>query len=315
MFELPASPSFVSIREFASHAGDADFWWPYVAEILERHGLEDARHEPVAGFNATYPTFLYGDVAVKLFGYLRSSHRSHAAERAAHELLATDPEISAPRLLHEGRLYDSESEAWPYLLTTRMAGVASCSVELSSEKRLSIATELGDQVRRVHALHPSYSVATHADWPALDVTAAAERSSLPSHLTAQVDDYLATLAPFDRVFVNGDLIANHVFIDDGHVAGVIDWGDAMVTDRHYELVQIYRDTFGCDGRLLRAFLEASRWPIDENFPRKALGHALRRQAIGLIQHPTIDVFEPIAAMFPLRDIPTLDELADELFAV
>ena len=42
-------------------------------------------------------TFLYGDVVVKLFGYFRSWRESHAAERAAQALVATDPEIAAPR--------------------------------------------------------------------------------------------------------------------------------------------------------------------------------------------------------------------------
>ena len=89
----------------------------------------------------------------------------------------------------------------------------------------------------------------------------------------------------------------------------------MATDRHYELIQLYRDLFGCDKRLFRAFLEASDWPIGKDFPRQALGLALHRQAVGLAQHHTMDVFEPIAALLPLRDIATLDELATELFAV
>lgn len=92
-------------------------------------------------------------------------------------------------------------------------------------------------------------------------------------------------------------------------------GDAMMTDRHYELIQIYRDMFRCDKTLLRVFLQASDWPVGKNFPHQALGLALHRQAVGLAQHHTIDVFEPIAALFPLQDIGTLDELATELFAV
>ena len=34
----------------------------------------------MAGFNATYSTFLYGDVIVKLFGYTRSWRKSHAVQ-------------------------------------------------------------------------------------------------------------------------------------------------------------------------------------------------------------------------------------------
>lgn len=310
-----APPTFASIREFVARLGDFGFWRPYVAGVLERHGLlDDAGREPVAGFNPTFPTFLYGDVVVKLFGYSRSWRASHAAERATQALIATDPEISAPDLLVEGRLYDDADAPWPYLITTRMSGVASWRAELSTEQRLSLAEELGKQVQRVHTLR-SPDVATHADWPTLNLAAAAEQSSLPPHLISQIDDYLARLGSFDRVFVHGDLTANHVFVEDGRFAGIIDWGDAMVTDRHYEIIQLYRDMFGCDKALLRAFLEASDWPTGKDFPRRALGLALHRQAIGLVQHHTMDVFEPIATLLPLQDIGTLDELATELFAV
>lgn len=310
---MTAPPTFASIEEHVSRLGDVGFWRPYVAEILERHDLVDAGREPVAGFNATYPTFLYGDVVVKLFGYSRSWRCSHAAERAAQTLIATDPEISAPSLLSDGSLYDDADAPWPYLVTTRMAGVASWRAKLSTEQRLAIAAELGRQVRRVHALRPSRA-ATDADWGALDVAAAAEQSSLPPHLVRQIDAYLARTGPVDRVFVHGDLVANHVFVENGRLTGIIDWGDAMVTDRHYELIQLYRDMFGCDKSLFRVFLEASAWPIGKDFPRQALTFALHRQAAGIVQHHTIDVFEPIAARLPLQDIRTLDDLATALFA-
>jgi aminoglycoside phosphotransferase (APT) family kinase protein len=311
---LTAPPTFASIRDHVSRLGDVGFWWPYVAEILERHDLGDAGQEPVAGFNATYPTFLYGDAVVKLFGYSRAWRASHAAERAAQVLVATDPEIAAPSLLAEGRLFDDVDAPWPYLVTRRMSGVSCRDAELSTEQRLSLAAELGRQVRRVHALRPT-GVATEADWPALDVAAAAEKSSLPPRLIEQIDDYLGRLGPFDRVFVHGDLTLAHAFVEDGHLAGIIDWGDAMVTDRHYELIQLFRDMFGCDRALFRVFLDACDWPVGRDFPRQALGLALYRQAVGLAQHHTMDVFEPIAAAFSLQDIGTLDELATELFAV
>ncbi|HEY3178634.1 MAG TPA: aminoglycoside phosphotransferase family protein [Casimicrobiaceae bacterium] len=192
--------------------------------------------------------------------------------------------------------------------------MASWRAELSAEQRLSLAVELGKQIRRVHALRPS-GVATDAYWPALNVAAAAEQSSLPPHLIVQIDDYLAQLESFECVFVHGDLVANHVFVDNGRLSGIIDWGDAMATDRHYELIQLYRDLFACDKALFRAFLGASDWPIGKDFPRQALAFALHRQTIGLAQHHTMDVFEPIAALLPLRDIDTLDELATALFAV
>jgi hygromycin-B 7''-O-kinase len=307
-------PTFVSLPEYISRVDDVGFWRPYVDEILGRHDLDGGGREPEAGFNATYPTFVCGELVVKLFGYSRSWRTGHTAERAAYRLVATDPEIVAPSVLGEGRLYEGAEAAWPYLITTRLTGVASWRAELSADQQRSVAAELGGQVRRIHALSPTGDVATEEDWPSLNLAAAAQRSSLPPHLVAQVDDYLAQLGPFDRVFVHGDLVANHVYVEDGRITGIIDWGDAMVTDRHVELIQVYRDMFDCDKPLFRVFLEASDWPVGKDFPRQALGHALRRQAIGLTQHHTIDVFQPIAALLPLQDIATLDELATELFA-
>jgi hygromycin-B 7''-O-kinase len=88
----------------------------------------------------------------------------------------------------------------------------------------------------------------------------------------------------------------------------------MVTDRHVELIQVYRDMFDCDKDLFRVFLDAGDWPVNADFPRLALGHALRRQALMRAQHDGGDAFEPIAAAFPLQDIATLDDLATALFA-
>jgi hypothetical protein len=84
-------PTFASLQEHLSRLGDIDFWQPYIAEILERHHLKDLGWQTAAGFNPTYPIFLHGDVVVKLFGYSRSWRASHAAERAAYAVLATDP--------------------------------------------------------------------------------------------------------------------------------------------------------------------------------------------------------------------------------
>ena len=307
-------PTFASRPEHVSRLGDVEFWWSYIAEILERHDLADAGRVPVAGFNPTYPTFVCGDVVVKLFGYSPAWRETYAAERAAHALVATDPEIAAPRVLAEGRLYDDADTPWPYLITTRMAGVPWCDAELPTEQKLAVAADLGEQVRRVHALRPSRLVATE-DGSAMHVAAAAAQSSLPPHLVAQTDEYLYRLEPFDRVFVHGDLCDMHAFVENGRLTGIIDWGDAMVTDRHYELIQLYRDMFGCDKALLRVFLDACDWPVGRDFPRQALGLALYRQAVGLAQHHTMDVFEPIAVAFALEEFGTLDDLATELFAV
>ena len=311
-------PKFVSLRDYVSRLDDVSFWWPCVDEILNRHCLANVGLEPVAGFNATYPTFIYGDVVIKLFGYCKSWGQSYSAERAALGLVATDPKIIAPNLLGYGYLYCDTDESWPYLITTRAPGVASIHVELSRQQKLVLAADLGAQIRHIHALSPLVDVSTDADWSELNVATAAKCSSLPPHLIAQIDDYLARIESIessDCVFTHGDLCDQHVFVDNGRLSSIIDWGDAMVTDRHYELIQVYRSMFDCDKEQFQIFLDTSNWSIRKDFPRQVLCQALRRQAIGLAQHNGMDVFEPIAKMLPLHDIETLDQLATELFAL
>jgi len=307
-------PTFVSDQEYGSRLDDAGYWWPYVSEILKRHDLVNAGWEPVAGTGGTYPTFLYGTIVVKLFGYLRSWRQSHAAEYEAQTLIATDPEIAAPSLLSGGRLFEDGDAPWPYLITTRMPGITWQKAGLSAGQRLAVAADLGRQVRRVHALRPS-GVMTHERWPVGNVSVAAGRSSLPPHLIGQIDDYLDRLGPFDPVFLHGDMMFRHVFVEKGRLAGIIDWGDAMVTDRHYEFAKLHLDLFDNDKALLRVFLEASDWPVAKDFAQKAMGFSLYRQAHGLAQHERMDVFYKLPALVPLQDIGTLDELATELFAI
>ncbi|CAI8992867.1 hygromycin-B 7''-O-kinase [Brevibacillus sp. IT-7CA2] len=307
-------PTFTTLQEYVLYSNATSFWMPYLADILKRHDLFEADQELVAGIGGTYPTFLYGDVVVKLFGYLQPWRRSHSVERAAQTLLANDPEIAAPRLLAEGYLFDDANHPWPYLITTRMSGVSWQNAKLPYEQQLSVAADLGKQIARVHAL-PPIGIATHADWADMDVIAAAKKSSLPPHLISQIDDYLARLGPLDPVVVHGDLMFRHVFVENGRLSGIIDWGDMMVTDRHYEFAKLHLDLFDCDKTLLKAFLEASNWPLTTDFAHQAMAQALYRQAHGLTQHYAMDVFYMLPDRLPLQDIRTLEELANELFAI
>jgi hygromycin-B 7''-O-kinase len=310
--DLPRVEPFRDFRDYRAHLGDVDFWSPYVTAVRARHGLSDSGADIVAGFNPTYPTFVCGDIVVKFFGFFESAGTDHAAELGANTLLATDAEIAAPRVVAAGELFDDVTAPWPYLVTTRMRGRSCWDTEPSPEAKRAIVEAVGRQVRRVHALQPS-GVATDADWPPLDFARGAEHSSLPPHLAAQAADYVTRLDRFDRVFVHGDLCDMHVFVDDDGFTGIIDWGASVVTDRHYAIIQVFRDLSACDKDLFRVFLEASEWPVGNDFPRQALGLALYRQAVGTAQHGRIDVFMPVAAAFPLEDIATLDELAEVLF--
>ena len=117
------------------------------------------------------------------------------------------------------------------------------------------------------------------------------------------------------MFVHGDLVNTHVFIEDNHVSGIIDWGDATVTDRHYEIGKLYFDILAGKKELLRVFLESSNWPIRKNFATQALGLALYRQAVGLTQHHTFNIFHTLPGILEHSEISSLDELAYVLFKI
>jgi hypothetical protein len=58
-------PAFTSYQQCYDSLRDAEFWEPYVHAVLARHGVPLAPAE--AGFVGQFPTFLVGEVVVKLF--------------------------------------------------------------------------------------------------------------------------------------------------------------------------------------------------------------------------------------------------------
>ena len=70
-----------------------------------------------------------------------------------------------------------------------------------------------------------------------------------------------------------------------------------------------------DKSLLKIMLDHSNWPVKKNFATQALGLALYRQAVGLTQHNSFDVFYKLPDLMPLDSISSLDELAEVLFGV
>lgn len=302
-------PVFATLAEYRARQTDTDFWRPHVAEVLARHDLPGDQAAMAPGIGATYPTFLCGDLVVKLFGGGSPWQQSYAAERDIQAALAGDPALRVPALLAEGRLFEDAAAAWPYLVTTRIPGMSWERATLSEDARLSVAVQLGEQVAHLHRLAPP----DLPIWPALDLEEACRRSALPPHLISDVKTFVSQIAEGAPVLVHGDLMERHAFVENGRLTGIIDWGDAMAADRHYELAKLHLGMFAGEGRLLRAFLTAAEWPVGADFSRRSLAQAIRRQAIGLVQHHSMDVFHRLPAILDGRVPTSLDDLAGMLF--
>ena len=124
---------------------------------------------------------------------------------------------------------------------------------------------------------------------------------LPEFLTEQIDDYLAPPSD-ERRLVHADLHGDHIFVQDGHLAGIIDWGDALCGDPYYDLPELFFGTFGGSKLLLRAFLDAYGWPFAADFAHRAMTMTLLHEFNSLGN-----------ALPPLEGISTLRDLEEILW--
>jgi hygromycin-B 7''-O-kinase len=287
---------------YGEHLADPVYWGPYVREVLDRHDLPAVAVEPP--FPGSFPTFLVGDVVVKLFGDAFDGQRSSEIEAAVHRLLATEEKIPAPALLASGMLFDT-SPTWPYLVIQRVPGTAIRDVQVSPEFGAHVAAELGTIVARLHQLTPPAPVRDRELLEQLRSDAAARlaRFGLPDHLVEQVPEFLADAEPATTL-VHGDITADHVFVDDHGITAIIDWGDALVADRSYELPAVFLDALRGDHGHLNAFLEAACWPRDQ-IARRALQGILEFQ---------FNAITRLSSRIDLTSTESLDDLAQQLFS-
>ncbi len=286
---------------YGEHLDDPVYWGPYVQEVLSRHSLPMAPIEPP--FPGSFPTFIAGEVVVKLFGDAFDGPRSSKIEVAVHGLLSDEPTIPAPAAVAAGHLFDTDP-TWPYLVTERVPGTAIRDVQVSAEFGAHVAAELGAIVARLHRLTPPPPVLDRHLLAGLrhEAPQRLERYGLPSHLVEQVPDFLADAQP-PMTFVHGDITADHVFVNAEGITAVIDWGDALVADRGYELPAVFLDALRGDRSHLSAFLQAAHWPL-EGIARRLLQGILEFQ---------FNAITAVASQVDLVSITSLDELARRLF--
>ena len=306
---------FESDEAYYAKKGEISFWKPYIIELLNKHHLQQSLQNIKPGFNSTYPVFVLDDLVIKFFCHRKNWQQVYQKECAVHQVLAQNQAILAPTIgahAEEGK----GQNAWAYKISTRIEGDSWLHHEPSREQQIRVFSELGKQLKLIHALPIENAlIERFENFDHLDVKSAAQNSSLPKQLIPQIDEFLSKLPAFDSVLVNSDIVFMHIFLHNGHLSGIIDWGDAAITDRHYELGKLCLEVPG-DTVLLNALLEGAEWPVTEHFPHQALGMALYRQAMGLTQHNSFDTFYKLpGAIKDLQKIKTLHELSKFLFKV
>lgn len=324
-------PIFASVQDYGRLFTNPDFWRPYVEEVCSRHGLGPCRAVRT-GLPGTMPVFIVDErVVVKLFAEFFQGEAGYRVERELYDLLAGRADIPTPALLASGMLFPAEAGwPWPYLVSRVLPGrsLGEVAGQVSAADRQAVALYLAPILRRLHQLRPEPTADLRPTWDAFDVFLAGQRANvvaqhqrwraLPVRLIAQIEDYLPPLASLvdHRLLphlLHCDLNADHVLGsfagEHWQPTGIIDFGDAKVGDRLYELVALHIGLFHGDKRLLRAFLDAYGFDaaLRRDFTRRAMSMALLHE---------FNVLGEVTQRFPgAADVGSLEALATLLWGL
>jgi len=302
----PAELAFASTSDYAAKREGSQFWEPFVHDVLRCHSLPTVALG--VGTGGTFPTFLAGAHVVKLFPALLSGAECFEIERSIHQLFLEHRRILAPRLVAHGQLFD-RGWRWPYLITRRIEGASWRNADLSPEDQAAVSAQPGGLMRQVHELPcPIDAVWNNDVLGHLRATCADRHRAwniLPPQLVDQIGSFVSFSPPYTTQRpVHVDLHSDHIFVDASRLVGVIDWGDALYGDPHYELPALYFGTFTGSKPLLRAFLEGYNWELATDF-------AIRAMSMTLIHE-----FSPLAGRTPPLDgVASLEELASLLWDI
>lgn len=316
-------PLFATRAEYGKRFTDSDYWRPYIAEICARH-LPTIYSTLRIGLPGSHPVFIIDDkYVIKLYSDMFGGASSYPLECALYTLMAAVPTIPAPILLATGQLFATNGDwPWPYTITQRIAGQSLGESNVSYADRLAVATWLGSVVRHIHSLPLTSTQPLLPEWTTFAQFLSEQRAnvvanhtrwgSLPAHLVAQIDNYVPAIADLlnehERpALIHADLNGDHVLGEmvgaNWRPTGIIDFGDAKVGDRIYELIALHFGMFQCDKRLLSTFLTAYNFDAElrRDFVRRAMCMSLLFE---------FNAFENLLKYIPVAiDVSNLEELA------
>jgi len=169
-------------------------------------------------------------------------HAEHETEVVSLRTLSAHPEIPSPALLVRGEL-----GGWPYLVETRMPGttVRALWPSLSEPQRHGLLAEIGALLARLHRIPPGGLAEIVPPWEtflAREVAACPERQrrwGVPAHLVDEIPSYILSAGSLGgaALFLHADATPGNLLVsDDGHLCALVDFGDATVGHREYDLL-------------------------------------------------------------------------------
>ena len=197
-----------------------------------------------------FPGNVVYDVDAGGQGFIIKASTDHDAMRAEAWACARGAAVgcAAPEVLRFGRLGTTMSA----VIVSRVTGQP-----VTAEHPALI--DVGAHVRRLHGVTlPGFGFLAqaswddagdfslrHPSWPGFlravcdDTRALAEgfAAEVADAAASAIDDHADALAAVQGVLCHGDLKAAHILVDAGRLAGVIDWGDAVVADPWWDIAR------------------------------------------------------------------------------
>ena len=232
--------------------------------IIQKHQLPPATLNLFA--DGTNIVFAYGERVIKIFPPFHQSQ--FESERLVLKHLDGKLSVKTPSLEHEGILF-----GWPYLIMSKLQGtnLETLWQAMSHHNKIIILRELGKLIREVHALPTEGLEAIDCHWPRFlakqiqNCIKHHQSKGLLTTLMPQLPTYLNSIEEVlpeikKPVILTGEYTPMNFLveqIDDlWHIHGLIDFGDAMLGLREYDLIGPGAFLIQGDKQLLREFLLA-----------------------------------------------------------
>ena len=150
--------------------------------------------------------------------------------------------VPQPRFVGE----PSHAFPWPFFGAPPVPGRELAEANLDDQGRGALARELGEFLRTLHAVELDVELPVdpirRADM-VFRVGRARERLAELGGAPEGAEDVLAAAlalpSPERLTLVHGDLHLRHVFVEEGRLSGVIDWGDVCRADPAIDLVLVW----------------------------------------------------------------------------
>ncbi len=239
---LPANPDPAS---FDALQADPARWRDAIAAIAARHGAGPAAPVEPVGQGTVLVAFVGTQQVLKLYPPFLQDH--FAYEEAMLQRLHGQLHLPTPQLLASGR-----ENGWPWLLMTRLPGVTleQAWPALDEAARRAVLCSMGRLAAEVHALPVGDTAALSPRWSDFlagqrqRCAARQQRTGLPAHLLARLDDFLAGPLPEGpAVLLTGEYTPMNLLYDAGAggapgprgaLAGMYDFGDGLVGPAAYD---------------------------------------------------------------------------------